>query len=107
MAANFAASAALALTLPELFRQALIGSLAKFSPRANPQSSDVRRVGRHAGDAGLDGIQPELFGPTNVSRTYNGVVTFVLALTVWFANFAEALAEGCGKQKRRLFAKLA
>jgi K+-transporting ATPase ATPase B chain len=44
-------------------------------------------------------IQPELFGPTNASRTYNGVVTFVLALTVWFANFAEALAEGCGKAK--------
>ena len=44
-------------------------------------------------------IEPELFGPTNASRTYNGVVTFVLALTVWFANFAEALAEGRGKAK--------
>ena len=33
------------------------------------------------------------------SHLYNGVVTIVLALTVWFANFAEALAEGRGKAK--------
>ena len=31
--------------------------------------------------------------------TYNGVVTVILLLTVWFANFAEALAEGRGKAK--------
>ena len=29
----------------------------------------------------------------------NGVVTFLLVLTVWFANFAEALGEGRGKAK--------
>jgi K+-transporting ATPase ATPase B chain len=44
-------------------------------------------------------IQPDLFGPTSASHLYNGVVTIILALTVWFANFAEALAEGRGKAK--------
>jgi K+-transporting ATPase ATPase B chain len=44
-------------------------------------------------------VNPDLFGPSNGSAPYNGVVTFLLVLTVWFANFAEALAEGRGKAK--------
>ena len=44
-------------------------------------------------------IDPTLFGPSSASRVYNGVVTSILVLTVWFANFAEALAEGRGKAK--------
>ena len=44
-------------------------------------------------------IDPNIFGPSNASRLYNGVVTIILTLTVWFANFAEALAEGRGKAK--------
>ena len=44
-------------------------------------------------------IYPGLFGPSGASATYNGVVTVILLLTVWFANFAEALAEGRGKAK--------
>jgi K+-transporting ATPase ATPase B chain len=44
-------------------------------------------------------IHPTLFGPSSASRVYNGVVTSILVLTVWFANFAEALAEGRGKAK--------
>ena len=44
-------------------------------------------------------IEPTLFGPSSASRVYNGVVTSILVLTVWFANFAEALAEGRGKAK--------
>src|SRR5208282_6370372 len=44
-------------------------------------------------------IEPNLFGPSSASRVYNGVVTIILVLTVWFANYAEALAEGRGKAK--------
>ena len=44
-------------------------------------------------------IEPDLFGPSSASRVYNGVVTIILVLTVWFANRAEALAEGRGKAK--------
>ena len=42
-------------------------------------------------------IDPTLFGPSSATRTYNGVVTLILILTVWFATLAEALAEGRGK----------
>ena len=39
----------------DLFLQALTNSLAQIrSARADPQSGHVRRLGRHAGDAGLD-----------------------------------------------------
>jgi potassium-transporting ATPase ATP-binding subunit len=44
-------------------------------------------------------IDPSLFGPSSASAAYNGVVTIILLSTVWFANFAEALAEGRGKAK--------
>ena len=44
-------------------------------------------------------INPALFGPSDASATYNGVVTVILLFTVWFANFAEALAECRGKAK--------
>ena len=44
-------------------------------------------------------MAPGLFGPSGASAAYNGVVTVILVLTVWFANFAEALAEGRGKAK--------
>lgn len=43
-------------------------------------------------------IFPNLFGEVDASiRGYNIVVTFVLFITVLFANFAEAVAEGRGK----------
>jgi K+-transporting ATPase ATPase B chain len=42
-------------------------------------------------------VEPTLFGSSSVTSTYNGVVTVILFLTVWFANLAESLAEGRGK----------
>ena len=42
-------------------------------------------------------FNPALFGQTTVSADYNGSVTVILFFTVWFANFAESLAEGRGK----------
>ncbi|RUR87024.1 potassium-transporting ATPase subunit KdpB [Chlorogloeopsis fritschii PCC 9212] len=44
-------------------------------------------------------IDPELFGsvPGNNPRLINGLITVILFFTVWFANFAEAVAEGRGK----------
>ncbi len=41
-------------------------------------------------------IFPELFGG-GVQRWFNVTVTIILFITVWFANFAEAIAEGRGK----------
>ncbi|NJR59503.1 MAG: potassium-transporting ATPase subunit KdpB [Cyanobacteria bacterium CRU_2_1] len=44
-------------------------------------------------------IAPDLFGtvPDDNQRLLNGLITIILFLTVWFANFAEAIAEGRGK----------
>jgi potassium-transporting ATPase ATP-binding subunit len=46
-------------------------------------------------------INPNLFGLTSGSETnqrgFNGLITLILFLTVLFANFAEAIAEGRGK----------
>jgi K+-transporting ATPase ATPase B chain len=44
-------------------------------------------------------IDPSLFGPVTQQnpQLFNGLLTGVLFLTVWFANFAEAIAEGRGK----------
>ncbi len=44
-------------------------------------------------------IFPALFGSpaTTNARIFNGTVTFVLFLTVWLANFAEAFAQSRGK----------
>ncbi|WP_017317456.1 potassium-transporting ATPase subunit KdpB [Mastigocladopsis repens] len=44
-------------------------------------------------------IDPDLFGsvPGNNLRLFNGLITGILFLTVLFANFAEAVAEGRGK----------
>ncbi|BAZ53460.1 potassium-transporting ATPase subunit B [Nostoc sp. NIES-4103] len=44
-------------------------------------------------------IKPELFGPTTQKnpQLFNGLLTGILFFTVWFANFAEAVAEGRGK----------
>ena len=44
-------------------------------------------------------VYPSLFGPSSASAVYNGVATVILLVTVWFANVAEALAEGRGKAK--------
>ncbi|WP_017651341.1 potassium-transporting ATPase subunit KdpB [Fortiea contorta] len=44
-------------------------------------------------------IDPNLFGPSQGKnpQLFNGLLTVILFFTVWFANFAEAMAEGRGK----------
>ena len=44
-------------------------------------------------------LDPNLFGPVQGDnlRVVNGLITVILFFTVWFANFAEAVAEGRGK----------
>ncbi|BDI19250.1 potassium-transporting ATPase ATP-binding subunit [Nostoc cf. commune SO-36] len=44
-------------------------------------------------------IDPNLFGPTlqKNPQLFNGLLSGILFFTVWFANFAEAMAEGRGK----------
>jgi potassium-transporting ATPase ATP-binding subunit len=42
-------------------------------------------------------IDPGIFGGLAASRGYNAIITIILLLTVIFANFAEAVAEGRGR----------
>ena len=82
-----------------LFWQALKQSLVKFRPRTQIRNPVMFVVWVGSLVTLALTIEPTLFGPSNASRVYNGVVTSILVLTVWFANFAEALAEGRGKAK--------
>jgi len=83
----------------DLFLGALKDSLLKFDPRVQIRNPVMFVVWLGALVTLALTIQPDLFGPSSASRLYNGIVTAVLALTVWFANYAEALAEGRGKAK--------
>jgi len=42
-------------------------------------------------------IDPTIFGGAVASSGYNLLVTIILILTVWFANYAEAVAESRGR----------
>jgi K+-transporting ATPase ATPase B chain len=83
----------------DLFLRALKDSLLKFDPRVQIRNPVMFVVWLGTLITLALAIQPDLFGPSSASRLYNGIVTVVLALTVWFANYAEALAEGRGKAK--------
>jgi potassium-transporting ATPase ATP-binding subunit len=83
----------------ELFWHAFKDSLAKFDPRVQIHNPVMFVVWVGSLVTLALTVYPSLFGPSNASRLYNGVVTIVLVLTVWFANYAEALAEGRGKAK--------
>jgi K+-transporting ATPase ATPase B chain len=83
----------------ELLWQAFKDSLVKFDPRVQIRNPVMFVVWLGALLTLALTFVPDLFGPTSASRFYNGVVTAILVLTVWFANYAEALAEGRGKAK--------
>jgi K+-transporting ATPase ATPase B chain len=80
-----------------LLRQALLDSVRKLGPRAQIRNPVMFVVWVGALITASLTIDPGLFGPSSATRTYNGVVTLILALTVWFASLAESLAEGRGK----------
>ena len=83
----------------QLWRQAVADSLWKFDPRTQIRNPVMFVVWLGALVTASLTIHPGLFGPSSASAAYNGVVTIILLLTVWFANFAEAMAEGRGKAK--------
>src|SRR5271157_92230 len=82
-----------------LLTRAFRDSLAKFDPRVQIRNPVMFLVWVGALVTLALTVNPSLFGPSHATPLYNGVVTVILALTVWFANFAEALAEGRGKAK--------
>ncbi len=83
----------------DLLLKSLIASLWKFDPRVQIRNPVMFVVWIGAVVTAALTTDPGLFGPSGGSAAYNGVVTAILLVTVWFANFAEALAEGRGKAK--------
>ncbi len=83
----------------ELLVQALTASLRKFDPRIQIRNPVMFVVWVGAIITASLTVKPDLFGPSTASSLYNATVTVILVLTVWFANAAEALAEGRGKAK--------
>ncbi|EJL43638.1 K+-transporting ATPase, B subunit [Brevibacillus sp. CF112] len=80
----------------DLYQRAFVESVKKLDPRVmlkNPVMFVVE-VGFFL--TLLLTIFPDLFGGAS-DRLYNGVVSLILLVTLLFANFAEALAEGRGK----------
>jgi K+-transporting ATPase ATPase B chain len=82
-----------------LLLQAGVDSLKKFAPATQWRNPVMFVVWLGALITAALTAYPPLFGPTAASRGYNGTLTVILLLTVWFANLAEALAEGRGKAK--------
>ncbi len=83
----------------DLLVQALVESLRKFDPRVQSRNPVMFVVWIGAPVTAALTVKPDLFGPSTATPAYNAAVTLILLLTVWFANAAEALAEGRGKAK--------
>jgi len=86
-------------TRQERLRLILVEPLKKFDPRVQIKNPVMFVVWIGTLVTAALTINPQLFGPSNATSLYNGVVTFILFITVWFANLAEAMAEGRGKAK--------
>jgi K+-transporting ATPase ATPase B chain len=80
----------------DLYKRAFIDSFKKLDPRIMAKNPVMFVVEVGFVVTLLLTLFPTLFGGTS-DRVYNGIVSFILFVTILFANFAEALAEGRGK----------
>ncbi|WP_138296144.1 MULTISPECIES: potassium-transporting ATPase subunit KdpB [unclassified Clostridium] len=87
------------LITPEIFRQAVIGSFVKLTPRYMMKNPVMFVVEVGFVITLVLSFFPALFGDVGGGslRTYNIIVAVILFITVLFANFAESVAEGRGK----------
>ncbi len=80
-----------------LYGRALIEAFRKLDPRVMVKNPVMFVVEVGTVLTFLATLWPDLFGPSQAGRGYNATVTVILLLTLLFANFAEAVAEGRGK----------
>ncbi|MGE5704980.1 MAG: potassium-transporting ATPase subunit KdpB [Clostridia bacterium] len=80
----------------EIYQEAFGAAFRKFDPRIMIKNPVMFVVEIGFVITLLLTIFPGLFGEAS-DPMYNGVVSLILFVTIWFANFAEALAEGRGK----------
>ncbi|RNB87433.1 K(+)-transporting ATPase subunit B [Brevibacillus fluminis] len=79
-----------------VYKQAFTDAFRKFDPRVMIKNPVMFIVEVGFVITLLLTIVPGIFG-AEADPFYNGIVCFILFVTIWFANFAEALAEGRGK----------
>ena len=84
---------------PEIIRGAVKGAFVKLNPRHMMKNPVMFVVEIGFLVTFILSFFPGLFGDANAAslRTYNIIVCVILFVTVLFANFAEAVAEGRGK----------
>ncbi|PIG91983.1 potassium-transporting ATPase subunit KdpB [Gloeocapsopsis sp. IPPAS B-1203] len=82
-----------------LYQRAIRDAFTKLNPRQMVKNPVMFLVWVGTIITALLAIDPALFGtvPGENLRVFNGLITIILFLTVLFANFAEAVAEGRGK----------
>lgn len=82
-----------------LYKRASRDAFIKFNPRVMMKNPVMFIVWVGTIITALLTVDPSLFGPVSGEnqRLFNGLVTVILFLTILFANFAEAVAEGRGK----------
>lgn len=80
----------------DILKSSVIGAFRKLSPKYMIKNPVMFVVEIGFFITVLLTIAPEFFGGES-SRLYNGIVAFILFVTVLFANFAESVAEGRGK----------
>lgn len=82
----------------EIIKKALIDSLKKFNPRILIKNPVIFVVEIGFFLTLILTVYPTLFSEKEAGlRVFNGIITFILFITVAFANFAESIAEGRGK----------
>ncbi len=82
-----------------LYQRAIKDAFVKLNPRHAVKNPVMFLVWVGTVVTLLVTIDPNLFGRTQGEnpRLFNGLITVILFFTVWFANFAESVAEGRGK----------
>ena len=89
----------------DILKSSLIGAFQKLDPRYMVKNPVMFVVEVGFAVALLLTIAPTLFGDESSLRIYNGIVAFILFVTVLFANFAESVAEGRGKAQAETLKK--
>jgi potassium-transporting ATPase ATP-binding subunit len=82
---------------PDILIPAVLRAVIKLDPRWMIKNPVMFVVEIGAVLTLLLTIDPTIFGQAAASRGYNAVVTLILVVTVLFANYAEAVAEGRGR----------
>ncbi len=85
------------LITKEILNNAIKGAFLKFDPRFMVKNPVMFMVEIGLILALILSIFPTLFNGNSDERIYNILITFILFITLLFANFAESIAEGRGK----------